>query len=155
MAPRDMALAALTSVVWGLGFVAIQFALESFSAPQLVAARFLIACVPVLWVPRPRISWAAIVLIGMTLFTGQFMLLFFAYTQGMPPGLASVSQQMQAFFTVLLAAVFLRDVPTRRQCLGMTIAFAGLGGLVNRCVNQLRRQPSDRPWARSVSPLLR
>jgi len=112
-----MALAALTSVVWGLGFVAIKFGLESFSAPQLAAARFLIACLPVLWVPRPRISWAAIVLIGMALFTGQFMLLFFAYTQGMPPGLASVSQQMQAFFTVLLAAVFLRDVPTRDSAL--------------------------------------
>ena len=89
-----MALAALTSVVWGLGFVAIKCGLESLSAPQLVAARFLIACLPILWVPRPRISWVAIVLIGMTLFTGQFMLLFFAYTQGMPPGLASVSQQM-------------------------------------------------------------
>ena len=121
-----MALAALTSVVWGLGFVAIKFGLESFSAPQLAAARFLIACLPVLWVPRPRLSWAAILLIGMTLFTGQFLLLFFAFAQGMPPGLASVSQQMQAFFTVLLAAVFLRDVPTRRQGLGMVIAFAGL-----------------------------
>ena len=51
----------------------------------------------------------------MTLFTGQFLLLFFAFAQGMPPGLASVSQQMQAFFTVLLAAVFLGDAPTRRR----------------------------------------
>jgi O-acetylserine/cysteine efflux transporter len=65
-------------------------------------------------------------MIGTTLFTGQFLLLFFAYTQGMPPGLASVTQQMQAFFTVLLAAVFLRDVPSLRQSIGMTIAFAGL-----------------------------
>jgi O-acetylserine/cysteine efflux transporter len=68
----------------------------------------------------------SIVLIGMTLFAGQFLLLFFAYTQGMPPGLASVSQQMQVFFTVLLAAVFLRDIPSRRQCIGMAIAVAGL-----------------------------
>jgi O-acetylserine/cysteine efflux transporter len=126
MTARDMVLAALTSVAWGLAFVAIKLGLESFSAPQLTAARFLIACLPVLWVPRPRISWATIVLIGLTLFTGQFMLLFFAYTLGMPPGLASVSQQMQAFFTVLLAAVFLRDVPTRRQAVGMVIAFCGL-----------------------------
>jgi O-acetylserine/cysteine efflux transporter len=77
-------------------------------------------------VPRPKISWLLLVLIGMTLFTGQFLLLFFAYTQGMPPGLASVTQQMQAFFTVLLAAVFLRNIPNLRQCLGMTIAFTGL-----------------------------
>ena len=44
----------------------------------------------------------------------------------MPPGLASVSQQMQAFFTVLLWALFLHDVPTMRQCSGMIAAFAGL-----------------------------
>ena len=126
MKTRDMVLAALTSVIWGFAFIAVKFGLESFSAPQLTAARFLIACLPIFLVPRPKISWLSIVLIGMTLFTGQFLLLFFAYTQGMPPGLASVTQQMQAFFTVLLAAVFLRDVPSLRQCIGMTIAFAGL-----------------------------
>ena len=126
MSPRDMLLAALSSVIWGLGFVAIKIGLESFSAPQLTAVRFLIAGLPALVVPRPRVSWWSIGLIGLTLFTGQFLLLFFAYAQGMPPGLASVSQQMQAFFTVLLAAVFLRERPTRRQGAGMAVAFAGL-----------------------------
>lgn len=33
MTARDMALAALTSLIWGLAFVAIEFGLESFSAP--------------------------------------------------------------------------------------------------------------------------
>jgi O-acetylserine/cysteine efflux transporter len=61
------------------------------------------------------------------MFTGQFLLLFFAFAQGLPPGVASVTQQMHAFFTVLLAALFLRDIPGRRQMAGMTIAFAGLG----------------------------
>jgi O-acetylserine/cysteine efflux transporter len=126
MKNRDMVLAALTSVIWGFAFVAVKFGLESFSAPQLTVVRFLIACIPIFLVPRPKISWWSIVMIGTTLFTGQFLLLFFAYTQGMPPGLASVTQQMQAFFTVLLAAVFLRDVPSLRQSIGMTIAFAGL-----------------------------
>lgn len=126
MTARDVALAALTSVIWGLAFVAIKFGLESFSAPQLAAIRFLIACLPVFLVPRPRLPWPSLVLIGMTLFTGQFLLLFFAYTQGMPPGLASVVQQMQAFFTILLAAIFLRDVPSFQQGAGLLIAFAGL-----------------------------
>ncbi|HEV2357237.1 MAG TPA: EamA family transporter [bacterium] len=121
-----MVLAALASVIWGLAFVAAKFGLESFSPPQLTAARFLIASLPVFLVPRPNIPWWSIALIGMTLFAGQFLLLFFAYTQGLAPGLASVTQQTQVFFTVLLAAVFLRDVPNRRQCLGMTIAFTGL-----------------------------
>jgi len=122
-----MVLAAITSVIWGLGFVAIKFGLESFSAPQLTVMRFVIAAVPVVFVPRPRLSFGWIAAIGLTLFTGQFLLLFFAYAAGMPAGLASVSQQMQAFFTVLLAAVFLRDLPSLRQCAGMAVAFAGLG----------------------------
>src|SRR5262245_13315401 len=126
MRPRDAALAALTSVIWGLAFVAVKLGLESFSPPQLTALRFVIASLPAILVRRPRVSWGSIGLIGLTLFTGQFLLLFFAYSQGMPPGLASVSQQMQAFFTVLLAAVFLGDVPTVRQCVGMATAFAGL-----------------------------
>jgi len=51
-----MLLAALTSAIWGLAFVATKFGLEGFSAPQLTALRFLIASLPVLFVARPRIS---------------------------------------------------------------------------------------------------
>ena len=102
--PRDMALATLTSIIWGLAFVAIKFGLDGFSAPQLTAMRFIVAALPALFIPPPKLSLASIVLIGSTLFAGQFLLLFFAYAAGLPPGLASVSQQMQAFFTVLLAA---------------------------------------------------
>ena len=38
-----MGLAALSSVIWGLGFVAIKIGLGSFSAPQLTAVRFVVA----------------------------------------------------------------------------------------------------------------
>jgi O-acetylserine/cysteine efflux transporter len=123
---RDMGLAVLTSVIWGFAFVTYKFGLESFSAPQLTALRFMIACLPVLFVPRPKLPWSAIVLIGLTLFAGQFLLLFFAFALDMPAGLASVTQQTQAFFTVLLAAVFLQEIPRLRQGAGMVIAFAGL-----------------------------
>ena len=123
---RDMMLAALTSVIWGFAFVIYHAGLASFSAPQLTALRFLIAALAVIFVPRPKIAWSLIALIGLTLFAGQFLLLFIAFTLGMPAGLASVTQQMQAFFTVLLAALFLGDRPTMRQLVGMTVAFAGL-----------------------------
>ena len=126
MRPADAALAVLTSVIWGLAFVATKIALESFSPPQLTALRFMIACLPALLLPRPKISWPLLILIGSTLFTGQFLLLFFAFANGLPPGVASVTQQMQAFFTVFLAAVFLGDVPSARQCAGMAVALVGL-----------------------------
>src|SRR4051794_34168379 len=85
-----------TSIIWGLAFVAIKFGLESFSAAQLTALRFIIAALLVLFYPRPRIALTLLIIIGLTLFTGQFLLIFFAMEMGMPPGLASVTQQTQA-----------------------------------------------------------
>jgi O-acetylserine/cysteine efflux transporter len=126
MRVRDMALAALASVIWGFAFVTYKVGLESFSAPQLTALRFMIACLPVFFVPRPKLPWSTIVLIGLTLFAGQFLLLFFAFALDMPAGLASVTQQTQAFFTALLAAIVLHEIPRLRQCAGMVVAFAGL-----------------------------
>ncbi len=126
MRTRDIFAAVLVSAIWGLAFVATKIGLESFSAAQLTVLRFLIACTPVLFVPRPQIPWVVLVATGLTLFTGQFLLLFFAFKAGIAAGLASVTQQTQAFFTVILAAVFLREIPTLRQTVGMVTAFAGL-----------------------------
>lgn len=121
-----MALAALTAVIWGLAFVASAIALESFSPPHVTALRCLIAALPVLVLPRP-LPWRTLVAIGLPLFAGQWLLLFFAYARGLPAGIASVTQQLQVCFTVLLAAVVLRERPTPRQVAGLAIAFGGIG----------------------------
>ncbi len=126
MTPRDTALAASIAVVWGLAFVATRFGLEGFTAPQLTALRFLIASVPVLFVARPAVPWHLLMLIGLILFTGQFLLMFLAFRHGLPPGLASVTQQTHVFLTVLLAALLFGERPTARQGLGMVLAAAGL-----------------------------
>jgi O-acetylserine/cysteine efflux transporter len=127
MSPRDTLLAVLTTSLWGLAFVASQVALESFSALQLVGLRFGIAALPALFIARPRIPWRDLALVGATLFGGQFLLLFLGMAMGLPAGLASVSQQMQACFTVGLAVLWLREVPTLRQGAGLALAFAGIG----------------------------
>jgi O-acetylserine/cysteine efflux transporter len=126
MRVRDMGLAVLTSVIWGFAFVTYRFGLESFSAAQLTAMRFLFACLPVFFVPRPKLAWPMIVLIGLVLFAGQFLLLMLAYALDMPAGLGSVTQQTQAVFTVALAAIFMREFPKAREGIGMAVAFAGL-----------------------------
>ena len=123
---RDMGLAVLTAVIWGFAFVTYKFGLESFSAAQLTAMRFLFACLPVFFVPRPKLAWPMIVLIGLVLFAGQFLLLMMAYALDMPAGLGSVTQQTQAVFTVALAAIFMREFPKVREGVGMVVAFAGL-----------------------------
>lgn len=109
-----------------MAFVATKLALESFSPPALTALRFLIAAVPALVLPRPPVGWPRLVAIGATLYAGQFLLQFFAIAHGLPPGLASLLIQTQALFTILFAAITLRERPTSRQISGVAVAFAGL-----------------------------
>lgn len=126
MTPVHLAQAALVVVIWGLAFVATRLALDDFSPPALTALRFLVAAIPAVLVPRPRVPVRALVLIGLTLFTGQFLFQFFGIAAGTPPGLASIVVQTQALFTILFAAWALHERPTRRQWLGSALAFTGL-----------------------------
>jgi O-acetylserine/cysteine efflux transporter len=127
MTPQSIVLAAIAAVLWGLSFIASAVALEALSPPQLTALRFMIAAFPALVVARPPVAWTALVAIGLTLFAGQFLLLFVALATGLPPGLASVTQQTQVFFSVVLAAICLGDKPHRHSVVGMLVAFMGLG----------------------------
>ncbi|HUC60652.1 MAG TPA: EamA family transporter [Alphaproteobacteria bacterium] len=126
MKPLDIALAILAALLWGFAYVTYPFGLESFSASQLAALRFVVAALPAFLVPRPKVPWRKLVAIGLVLFAAQFVLLFLAYAHGMPAGLASVTQQMQAFFTVGLAAVLFGERPSAKQVGGMAVALLGL-----------------------------
>ena len=126
MKPFHIFLAICVACIWGLAYVATKIALGSFSPPQLTALRFLIACAPVLLLPRPNVPFHMLVAIGLTMFTGQFLLQFFGIANGMPPGLASVVSQTQGMFTVMLAMLVLKERPTPRQLIGMISGLLGL-----------------------------
>jgi O-acetylserine/cysteine efflux transporter len=126
MKAAHIALAVLVAVIWGVAFVVSKMGLESFTPPQLTALRFIVAGVAAFWLPRPAISWTSLVLIGLTVFTGQFLLQFFGIANGMPAGLTAVVVQTQALFTVLFAALAIGDRPSTRQVVGMLIAGTGL-----------------------------
>ena len=127
MRPRDVALALLVVVLWGLNFVVIKVGLRGMSPFVLGGLRFVLASFPaVLLLPRPRVPLR--LLVGFALLTclGQFSLLFWAIKVGMPSGLASLVLQSQVFVTTLLAAGLLGERPRRAQLLGMGLAALGL-----------------------------
>jgi O-acetylserine/cysteine efflux transporter len=121
-----MLLAILVAVIWGVAFVVSKIGLESFTPPQLTALRFLVAAVGVFWLPRPAVSWKAVLFIGLSVFTGQFLLQFFGIALGMPAGLTAFVVQSQALFTVVFAAMMFGDRPTSQQAIGMGVALVGL-----------------------------
>ena len=126
MKPIHTFLAVLVAIIWGIAFVVSKIGLESFTPPQLTALRFIVAALAVVVVPRPNIPWSTLIAIGLTVFTGQFLLQFFGIAYGMPAGLTAVVVQTQALFTVLFATLVIGDRPTSRQLTGMLTAFVGL-----------------------------
>jgi O-acetylserine/cysteine efflux transporter len=133
MKPADVCLAVMVAVIWGLAFVASRIALDEFSPALMTALRFAVAAVPCLFVRRPNVSWTVLIAISGTLFLGQFLAQSWAIAHGVPVGLASVIVQSQALFTVAFAALAFREIPTRVQIAGISVAAIGLlmiGGTV-------------------------
>ncbi len=132
MTRRDYVLALLVAMVWGANFTVIQLGLNGVPPMLLAALRFLLVSFPaVLFVPRPKVSAGYWISYGATVGIGQFGCLFYAMHIGMPAGVASVVLQSQAFFTLILAAVLLKEQITVSQLVGLAIAALGLG-LVGR-----------------------
>ncbi|MCU1631957.1 MAG: hypothetical protein JWM61_609, partial [Micrococcaceae bacterium] len=131
MSLRHSLLAALVAVLWGLNFVAIELGLHANGrdVPPLlfVAMRFALVVFPwIFFVRKPQVSCAAILGVGLFMSAGQFGLLYLALALGMPAGLASLVLQAQVLLTVLLAAAFLGERPSRRQIAGVILGVAGL-----------------------------
>src|SRR3954471_17074692 len=126
MLPRDIFLATMVAVIWGLGFVASRLALDELPPTLMTTLRFAIAAVPCLFVQKPDVSSPLLIAISATLFLGQFLAQAFGIAHGVPVGLASVIVQSQALFTVAFAGVAFGEVPTRMQVIGIGVAAIGL-----------------------------
>jgi O-acetylserine/cysteine efflux transporter len=79
-----------------------------------------------LFVPRPDLPLKFYLAYGLTASVGQFAFLFTAVQLGMPTGLASLVLQSQAFFTLVLAAFFLKEHWGAHQLGGLALAGGGL-----------------------------
>ena len=122
----DVLIAILVAVIWGFGFIASRLALDEFSPELMTALRFSVAAVPCLFLRKPAVSWPILIAISSTLFFGQFLAQAFGISHGVPVGLSSVIVQSQALFTIALAAVIFREVPTPMQGVGIAISTIGL-----------------------------
>lgn len=127
MSPKDLLLALVVVLAWGVNFVVIKVGLHGVPPMLLGALRFLLAAFPaVFFVKRPNIPLKWLFAYGLTISFGQFVFLFSAMAVGMPAGLASVVLQAQAFFTLGFAAFFLHERFHAPNVIGLLIAAFGL-----------------------------
>jgi O-acetylserine/cysteine efflux transporter len=127
MLPKDLLLALVVIIVWGMNFVVIKIGLHEMPPMLLGALRFLLAAFPaVLFIKRPQIPLRWLLAYGLTISLGQFAFLFSAMSVGMPAGLASLVLQAQAFFTLLFAVVLLGERFRLVNLFGLLVAAGGL-----------------------------
>lgn len=128
MMPRkDMLLASIVVLIWGVNFVAAKLGMEVVPPLLFAALRFSLVALPaVFFVRPPGNGWRTVVGAGLTMGLGQFGLLYSAMQLGMPAGLASLVLQVQSVFTVAIAALVLRELPTRWQVAGIALGVLGM-----------------------------
>lgn len=127
MSTRDLLLALLVIVVWGLNFVVIMTGLNHMPPLLMGALRFMLVVFPaIVFIRKPQVPWRWLLAYGLTISLGQFAFLFSAMAVGMPAGLASLVLQSQAFFTLLFAAVFIGERVRASNLVGLVVAAAGL-----------------------------
>ncbi|HAU1295983.1 TPA: EamA family transporter [Legionella pneumophila] len=121
-------LALLVVFVWGINFIFVKISLEEFSPLLLCAVRFLLASVPaVFFIKPPAVPFKIIAGYGLIMFALQFALLFIGLRVGMTPGVASLLMQVQVFFSMFFAIIFLGEQPQVGQIIGALISFIGIG----------------------------
>lgn len=127
MRPIDLGLAVLVVLVWGVNFAVIKTGVADVPPLFLGALRFLLAAIPAIFLLRPpKLPLRLYLLYGMTISVGQFAFLFTAIHIGMPTGLASLVLQSQAFFTMIFAAMWLKEHWRANQLAGLLLAGVGL-----------------------------
>jgi O-acetylserine/cysteine efflux transporter len=123
MAPKDLFIAMIVIIAWGLNFVVIKVGLDGLPPMLLGALRFALVAFPALFfVKRPQLPLRWLIAYGATISLGQFE----AMARGMPPGLASLVLQAQAFFTLFFAALFLGEKLRAASLAGLIVAALGL-----------------------------
>ncbi|QEO13820.1 EamA family transporter [Agromyces intestinalis] len=127
MTRRDMLLAAAVATMWGFNFVVIDWGMRDIPPLFFLAVRFAVVALAATVVPRPLASWKTVVGVGLFMSLGQFGLLYTSIALGLQPGIAALLLQAQVVLTIVVAALALRERPTRMQTIGVLVGTAGLG----------------------------
>jgi O-acetylserine/cysteine efflux transporter len=126
MKPVDILLAIFVAVIWGMGFTFAKAAIAHFPPILLMALRFTLTALVLVWFVRPpwqllgKIFWIALVSAAI-----QYSLTFTGL-KGLDASTASLVVQLEVPFGALVAWIVFRDRLGWRRAFGMLLAFIGV-----------------------------
>jgi len=125
-------MAVAVPLIWGTGFVVAKGAINEFPPILLMAFRFLVTSLVLVWfVKLPIGQLRALFLIAIVAAAIQYSLTF-SGLKGLDAGFAALIVQLEVPFLVILGAILLGERPSQRKWLGIIIAFVGVGLLVGK-----------------------
>ena len=119
-------------LIWGTGFVVAKGAILEFPPILLMAFRFLVTSLVLIWFVKPPIGQLrALFLIAIVASAIQYSLTFTGL-RGLDAGFAALIVQLEVPFLVILGAILLGEKASLRKWMGIIIAFAGVGLLIGK-----------------------
>ena len=132
MKPIHILMAIAVPLIWGAGFVVAKGAINEFPPILLMAFRFLVTSLVLVWFVKPPIGQLrALFSIAIVASAIQYSLTF-SGLKGLDAGFAALIVQLEVPFLVILGAILLGEKASRRKWIGIIIAFAGIGLLVGK-----------------------
>ena len=126
MAWRDVLIALLVPLTWGMGLVVAKPAVDQFPPILLMALRFSVTALMLVWfvpIPKPFLKGMAwVALIGSAIQYG----LSYNGLRLLDASTTALIVQAETPFLLLISAIWLGDRMSRQQMLGLVIAFVGL-----------------------------
>ncbi len=123
--PLDILMGVSVAVIWGMGFVFAKAAINHFPPILLMALRFAVTALALVWFAKPpfgamwqlfAIAWVSAAVQYSLTFTGL---------QAVDAGIGALIIQLEVPFLVLLGALVLKERPGLRKWIGIVLAFVG------------------------------
>ncbi len=122
----DYAMGVGVAFVWGMGFVFAKAAIDHFPPILLMAFRFLLTALLMVWFVRPPLGMITKIF-GIAFISAAIQYsLTFTGLKGLDASIAALVVQLEVPFLVILAMVLLKERPGLRKWLGIALAFAGV-----------------------------
>lgn len=126
LSATDIALGILVPIIWGMGFVFAKAAIDHFPPILLMALRFAVTALALIWFVRPPIGrFGVIALIAFVSAAIQYSLTFTGLA-GLDASTAILVVQSEVPFLVVIGWAFLGERPGPRKVLGVAVALIGV-----------------------------
>lgn len=123
----DIACGVSVALVWGMGLVFAKAAIAHFPPILLMAFRFTVTALVLVWFVRPPFGqFSRLCAIAVVSAALQYSLTFTGLI-GLDASVTALVVQLEVPFLVIIGAVALRETPGLRKWVGIVLAFIGVG----------------------------